>query len=332
MAGSGIAKVQHYVPQFLLRNFGNGKKDQLFVFDKSNSNEFRTNAKNVASESRFYDFEIDGKQLTVEPALSQLEGRAKTLLTKLLDADTVEVLTDGDKESLSEFLAVQLIRTKAHRELWRQFPAQLKEELLSRSYTEEQLRSIDEHFKAPTENEIKVQAVRALMDAPANFGSLFTNKTWHLVATTRKLPFIIGDSPLTFQNMNSVDGRGALGLAAQGIEIYLPLSPTRALALWCPSISESFISANKQLEYQLANNPAFVASKIKNPKAIQSLARIMQNNEILPYTQDNVRNFNYLQIRHAERHVFASEPGFALAKEMISDSQTFRVGMRMRMD
>ena len=34
MSGNGIAKVQHYVPQFLLRKFGNGKKDQLHVFDK----------------------------------------------------------------------------------------------------------------------------------------------------------------------------------------------------------------------------------------------------------------------------------------------------------
>ena len=30
----GIAKVQHYVPQFLLREFGNGKKNHLHVFDK----------------------------------------------------------------------------------------------------------------------------------------------------------------------------------------------------------------------------------------------------------------------------------------------------------
>ena len=49
-----IAKVQHYVPQFLLRNFGNGKKDQLWGFyDKTSDRSFPTNAKNVASESRF---------------------------------------------------------------------------------------------------------------------------------------------------------------------------------------------------------------------------------------------------------------------------------------
>jgi hypothetical protein len=50
VAYKGIAKVQHYVPQFLLRNFGNGKKDRLYVFDKQMARSFRTNANNVASE------------------------------------------------------------------------------------------------------------------------------------------------------------------------------------------------------------------------------------------------------------------------------------------
>ena len=37
MADNSIAKVQHYVPQFLRRNFGAGKKDQLHVFDNPNA-------------------------------------------------------------------------------------------------------------------------------------------------------------------------------------------------------------------------------------------------------------------------------------------------------
>ena len=67
-----IAKVQHYVPQFLLRKFGNGKKDQLWAYDKTSDRAFLTNAKNVASESRFYDFEVAGEPITLEPAT--LEG------------------------------------------------------------------------------------------------------------------------------------------------------------------------------------------------------------------------------------------------------------------
>ncbi|QUX92630.1 hypothetical protein CYL31_15030 [Marinomonas sp. A3A] len=33
MSNNGIAKIQHYVPQFLLKNFTH-KKNQVYVFDK----------------------------------------------------------------------------------------------------------------------------------------------------------------------------------------------------------------------------------------------------------------------------------------------------------
>jgi hypothetical protein len=70
-----IAKVQHYVPQFLMRNFGNGKKDQVWVYDKSSNRSFPSNTKNLASENRFYDFEYQGQPLSIEPWLSELEGQ-----------------------------------------------------------------------------------------------------------------------------------------------------------------------------------------------------------------------------------------------------------------
>lgn len=53
MAYTGNAKVQHYVPRFLLKNFGAGKKHKLHAFDKQTEQAFPTNVKNVAAESRF---------------------------------------------------------------------------------------------------------------------------------------------------------------------------------------------------------------------------------------------------------------------------------------
>lgn len=329
MSGSGIAKVQHYVPQFILRNFGNGKKDQLHVFDKSNNKEFSTNAKNVASESRFYDIEIAGMKATAEPSLSMLESSAKPLFSKLIDADSAAVLTDEEKGLLSGFLAVQFVRTKAHREQWRSLPAMLREQMLKRSNTPEQLKSVEEYFKTPDENEVKMLAIKAMADAPGEFGPHLRSKSWHLIGTSRKLPFYIGDNPLTMQNWDPVENRGSLGLAVRGIELYFPLSPTRALAMWCPSIIESILSADETLQYAKVHQPEFVAQKLKQPEAVEYLAQVIRSNSVIPYTSDNVENFNYLQIRHAERHIYASQPGFELAKQMISDSPSFRAGMRM---
>lgn len=46
------AKIQHYVPQFLLRNFGSGKKDCVWVLDKSSDTIFKSNAKNIVCKRR----------------------------------------------------------------------------------------------------------------------------------------------------------------------------------------------------------------------------------------------------------------------------------------
>lgn len=110
-----IAKVQHYVPQFLLRNFGNGKKDQLWVYDKTSDRAFPTNTKNIASESRFYDFEVGGEPSTLEPFLSKLEGKAKAVIDSILDADSLTGVTDEGKAVLAAFLSVQLARTRTFR-------------------------------------------------------------------------------------------------------------------------------------------------------------------------------------------------------------------------
>jgi hypothetical protein len=100
--------VQHYVPQFLLRNFGNGKKDQVWVYDKTSDRVFPTNTRNVAGESHFYDFEFQGEQLSIESWLSGLEGQAKSVVRKILDADSVAGLALEEKQLLAAFLSVQL--------------------------------------------------------------------------------------------------------------------------------------------------------------------------------------------------------------------------------
>jgi Protein of unknown function (DUF4238) len=92
-------------PQFLLRNFSTGKKDQIHVFDKSTGRSFMTNAKNVAAESRFYDFEFEGKTLTLEPALSELESKTRPLLQRILDEDSLAVLTSEDRVLLATFFS-----------------------------------------------------------------------------------------------------------------------------------------------------------------------------------------------------------------------------------
>lgn len=94
MTYNGHAKVQHYVPRFLLKNFGKGKKNLVFVYDKKINKEYKTNIKNIASETKFYDFKtiLDGVEAigSIEETLAEIEGNANTALKKILDAEDDE--------------------------------------------------------------------------------------------------------------------------------------------------------------------------------------------------------------------------------------------------
>lgn len=330
MAASNIAKVQHYVPQFLLRKFGNGKKDQLHVFDKRTSRSFPTNAKNVASESRFYDFQIEGQDATLEPKLAQLEGATKPLLERILTADSVAVIGGTERELIATFLAVQFTRTKAFREQVLDLPKMLGEHLRSRAGAGEDMSAIADFIKLPDENELKIQTARLMMNAPKDFGPHFLSKDWLLIATTRKAPFVIGDNPLALQNAIDMGPYGNLGLAVMGIEIYLPLSPVRALAMWCPSHKKTVLDGAATLRQLRAVAPHLISEKIRDPEGIERLESALADGTPLQYSLENVRNFNSLQVRYAERFIFSCVPDFDLAHEMVNSHPSLRTGMRMQ--
>ncbi len=325
MAYEGIAKVQHYVPQFLLKNFGNGKKDQLYVFDKRSGRTFSTNARNIAAESRFYDFEVAGQKLSLEPGLSLIETKAKPIIHRILDADSLTKLTEQDRALLSVFFSVQFIRTRHVKEQFHSLSTQLGEHMRRRARNEGELEAVEEYVRIPDENEKNVQMARFVIEAPNQFAGHFANKAWVLLRTDRKTPFQIGDHPLAMQNMNDMRPYGNLGLAVPGIEIYFPLSPTRAIALWCPTLVEMFRQRVQDKERHAA---PYRLHELRDAQAIDETWAAINHGVPLLYKPENVQNFNSLQIRFAERYVMSSMENFDLARSMIADHPHMRTGPR----
>lgn len=52
-------KVHHYVPQFLLREFVTGSRQQLYAFDKQTGRTYATPIDRAAAESGFNDVDLD---------------------------------------------------------------------------------------------------------------------------------------------------------------------------------------------------------------------------------------------------------------------------------
>lgn len=329
MADNGIAKVQHYVPQFLLREFGTGKKDQLHVFDKASGRTFVTNAKNVASESRFYDFEVHEAKLTIEPALSKLESAAKPLLERIAKEDTVVGFTPIERAQLCAFFAVQFTRTKNFRERYKSLSDMVLERVKEISPSEEVFNEFSKGVPETNENHLKLITAESVISAPRDYGPLFNNKTWHVLTTTVKRPFFLGDNPITLQNATDMRPYGDLGLAVKGIEIYFPLTPTRALAMWCPSISEQIIKSGEQLQHLRGQAPEMLKD-LEDPEGLERLAAAVTNGTPLAYEPVHIENFNSLQVSNAERYVFSNGENFEFARRMLSTHPHLSKGPRMR--
>lgn len=318
-----IAKVQHYVPQFLLRNFGNGKKDQVWVYDKSSARAFPSNTKNVASESRFYDFEYQGRTISLEPWLGQLEGSAQSVIRFILENDSVAKLADEQKQILAAFLAVQLTRTKTFREEWDAFPRMLREHFQRNGDQVAPGSQAEELIQDIPANDLKEQTARVIYKAPETYAAQFLNKDWVLAATTRKAPFLLSDNPLTRQNMIDRPDRGNLGLALRGIEIYFPLSPTRALAMWCPTLTETVHRG----ALALMSRTGFTAT-LPDPNGVISMSDALLNGAPVLYSPANVENFNSLQVIWSERYIFSTANDFQLAEAMLSEHPNLKKGPR----
>lgn len=317
-----IAKVQHYVPQFLMRNFGNGKKNQVWVYDKSSNRSFPSNTKNLASENRFYDFEYQGQPLSIEPWLSELEGHAKLVISTILDADSLSGLADEQKHILASFLAVQLTRTKTFREEWNAFPRMVREhseqngdQIAPGSQAEVFLRDVPE-------SDAKEHTARIVSSAPSIYADDFLGKDWVLAATSRQHPFLLSDNPLTRQNMIDRALRGNLGLTTPGIEIYLPLSPTRALAIWCPTLTDLVHRGARSLVATRRTENA------ADPEGIVALSDSLLSGKPVQYSVANVENFNSLQIAWSERYIFSTSNDFNLAQAMLAEYPNLRQGPR----
>jgi hypothetical protein len=223
---------------------------------------------------------------------------------------------------LASFLAVQFTRTKTFREEWNAFPRLLKEhiekygdQVAPRSQAEELLREV-------SENESKEETARIVFNAPSTYAAYFLDKDWVLAATSRRHPFLLSDNPLARQNMIDRPLRGNLGLATPGIEIYLPLSPTRALAMWCPTLTALVHRGALSLA---GGRPS---GDVADPEGVVAMSDSLLSGKPVQYSLANVENFNALQVAWSERYIFSSLNDFELAQAMLGAHPNLRQGPR----
>jgi hypothetical protein len=324
MTGTGIPKVQHYVPRFILRHFTE-KKEQIWVFDKQKNRKFKTNIKNVAAESGFYDFDFAGNKLTFEPSLAEFEGQVAKVVKKIIKEESLANVGNEEKLLLSRFLALQFVRTKQWRHMWKNMTEALVQSIRKKGWNPEDI----EGYKELTDEDIKLYHMQFLYKAD-EFIPYFFEKIWVLLKATKKHPFWISDNPISLQNMNNFGSYGNIGLAVKGIEIYFPLTKKLSLGLWCPSHKEEFDKHYEEYKYLARVTPKMLAQVVKDPLYLEQLKVGMDEGRAISSKYENIINHNSLQVKYAARFVYSSNKDFSLAEEMISSHPELREGPKIQ--
>lgn len=311
-------KNQHYVPRFLLNNFQIDSTNQIYCYDKSNGNTFRTNIKNVACEKWFYDIDEGNPESSLEPALSKLEGNAASIINgHILKNCTLRGLVDEQYGWLSLFIAIQMLRTKNMMLNMKFMDDQMQKEFIKRGWD---LDKIQNYKKIETEQELKEISLSNIKIARSLTPHIL-DKVWALFES--KEEFIISDNPIGFQNTVNRDPlRGTIGVAVRGIEIYLPISPKYTIGLICrdtfTEMLDYFSNHYKELDrigsFELRNFVNSIRRKIP-----------------IRCKEANIENLNSIQVYSSERFLFSKNDNFDLASEMIQKNIKIKHGPRSEM-
>lgn len=295
---------QHYVPQFLLKNFQikekKGKESAIFIFDKVANKEYQGPIKSTGAERYFY--EVKEQSYTIEDKLGEYESITGEIIRKILEHKGLKRLTRKEKIIISKFLALQILRVPAMRKSFSGFTEAMEEKF---NYFE----SLG--VPKPTQNEEKIAHCDFTLSSVNTFFPFIYNKDWLLCESVSE-EYIIGDNPVVLNNTFNRE-RGNLGLASNGVEIYMPISPRYCLLLVCNSVRKTI---SEKLSNTSAVNPEAKFHAARLNKFVSNLKR----SETVVSSQDNVIFANSLQVMFAERFIYShNKKIFDLPKEMSND-------------
>lgn len=318
-------KNQHFVPRFLLNNFCNIGTEKLFVFDKHTLKVFESNIRNLASEREFYDFELAGQRVTLEYGLANLEYKSSEIINKLIKEKSLAWLSESDKLTIACFIAAQFSRVKSTRLRYKSMNEKLKEKIVDLGFDPKST----EGYKDLSDNDVK--ALSSRMAVKGDFVPYFMNKIWFLLETEETNPFFISDNPVVLQNYNDLRPYGNLGLCVKGIEIYIPLSKTLTLAMFCPSHKEAMEDTYKKYSIIKSLRPDMLPKGEETEILLRYISALNTGNS-LKIVSDNVINLNSLQVGFSSRFVYSCQNNFDLVKKILDNDPKCKDGIDFEMN
>ena len=321
---SKTPKKQHYVPQFLLKNFSYGKKYKIFAFDKAKVVSFGTCVRDSASENGFYNLTIDGETHTLEHKLSKLESICAEVIKKICRDESFENLTNDDHMILCVFVTNILIRVKKQREFLWQLNTGIAEWLQNMGLDPNKV----SNFNTLEKDDVNRQHVQFTNEQVFDLSMQFYEKPIALLKAPNGSNFIISDNPVTIYNHWNREDRGNKGISVPGVEIQIPLSNKLCLSFICPSL---FADITEKLEF-LAN---YKGRDLTLHNIDTSYAKILicsiKEGKAVQLNKEQVKFSNSLQIADSLKYIYSDKNDFQLAKDMVLKNPNLANGKVMYM-
>ena len=307
---SNVPKKQHYVPQFLLKNWSQGNKKRIFVFDKKSNKSFSSSIKNIAHENNFYEDVIFGYENNTEIKLSELESDAAPIIYKIISEGTIKNLTDSEHKLLCLFSAVQMLRTNNTREFLEGFNEIISERIQDWGFDPD---TEVENFSNMSKEEVKSSSISMLNSLPIELVGNFIDKELTLLKAPTNCSFYISDHPIIKHNHFPRENRGNLGVGLYGIEIYLPISPQYCLSFLCSELAT-------EVKQSVMNHKAAKILGVAKPQDIpeaELMVECFENKTPCDVSPDNMDFNNSNQVISSTRFVYSANNDFSLAFDML---------------
>jgi hypothetical protein len=298
-------KNQHFVPQSYLKRFS--INDQIYVYDKVISKApYKTNIRNVAAESYFYDIPEDIFNQTkdqfppeyqdiqfVEKEFSKLEREFNSFLNNLCakyfltpEPHFKVALSSEDRQNLSIHLIMQHLRTRDSR---RQV-AEMKKTIMQMLF-DLNMYNEDRNYK-PGEYFVELDPAHAVIDQLSfmfnperliEFSSVLNSHIWFVGVNQTDQPFYTSDAPLVRKAHMPEDLMSYSGLGSKGIELSFPVSDKLIITL-CERSYHKVVEPVENLFFPI-------------------------------YDLEVIKYYNSMQVIECERQVYCSQNKFALIDE-----------------
>ena len=318
-----IPRRHHHLPKFLLRRFGTGKKKYVWVFDKSTGKKFKASPTNVAVSRDLYSIAVDsGSIMSIEPSLAEIEGRCASYVKRILRNDDISVLDAHERIELAVMMIQLHLRS----------PNFEKKRIAMFDTMRQQIRDLGgdpddfEELRELSSEEAKLESIQMIRNLPGGLAPHLLRRNWALHSTRQAL--FLSDNPVVLHHDQPDDLGGGVGFAVPGVQVFFPISSTRCLAIYCPSLFGGFGGEPPLLPREDPRVQELLGDKPRFNKLVDDLFPPMNGGKSLEVGDEVVSFLNSLQVSRAERYLISQTDDFSLAEKMLRSNPELRVGPR----